>query len=221
MCSSDRVHWQRTQPWWEMSLAYHRYIARCQHLLSRGAPVADILYLAPEGAPHVFRPPADALAGDDWMPDKRGHAFDGCDPATLIARAKVCDGRIAFAGGAEYSILVLSETESMTPALLAKVRSLVEDGATVMGTRPLQSPSLSGHPACDEEVRRLADELWGAADITAPTNRRIGRGLLVATPRTIPTPPAAPVVKRIPGPEAQWIWSADSNAMTADRKSVV
>ena len=209
------VHWQRTQPWWEMSLDYHRYIARCQHLLRRGTPVADILYLAPEGAPHVFRPPADALAGDDWMPDKRGHAFDGCDPATLTARAKIRDGRIVFAGGAEYSILVLPETESMTPPLLAKVKSLLEDGATVMGPRPLASPGLSGYPACDDRVRRLADELWGAAAVTAPTNRRIGRGLLVAMPRTVPTPPAAPVVKRLPDAAARWIWSADGNAMTA------
>ncbi|MBM4155170.1 MAG: hypothetical protein FJ221_09100 [Lentisphaerae bacterium] len=209
------VHWQRTQPWWDMSLAYHRYIARCQHMLSRGTPVADILYLVPEGAPHVFRPPADALAGDDWMPDRRGHAFDGCDPAALAVRAKVRDGRIAFSGGAAYSILVLPETESMTPALLAKVKSLLEDGATVMGPRPLASPSLSGYPACDDRVRKLADELWGTAEITAPTKRGIGRGLLVAMPRTLPTPPAAPVVKRLPGAEARWIWSAGGDAMTA------
>ena len=57
------VHWDRGQTWWPMVSAYHRYITRCQFLLRQGQTVADICYLIPEGAPHVFRPPASALAG--------------------------------------------------------------------------------------------------------------------------------------------------------------
>ena len=58
------VHWDRGQTWWPMVGAYHRYIARCQHLLRQGRTVADVLYLMPEGAPNVFQPPASAFAGD-------------------------------------------------------------------------------------------------------------------------------------------------------------
>ena len=69
------VHWERTETWWDMVPAYHKYLARCQQMLRRGLPVADMLYLAPEGAPHVFRPPASATTGDP--PDRRGYNFDG------------------------------------------------------------------------------------------------------------------------------------------------
>src|SRR5450759_1607251 len=92
------VHWDRTQTWWPMASAYHTYLARCQYLLRQGEPVADILFLAGEGAPHVFRPPPSATVGNP--PDRRGYNFDGCAPETLLANAKVSHGRIVFPGGA-------------------------------------------------------------------------------------------------------------------------
>ena len=52
----------------------------------------------------------------------------------------------------------------MTPELLAKIKDLVEAGATVVGPRPVRSPSLSGYPECDRQVERLAAELWGDCD---------------------------------------------------------
>jgi len=171
------VHWDRGQTWWPMAADYHRYISRCQFVLSQGRPVADILYLAAEGAPHVFRPPSSALDGTSTLPDKRGYAFDGCSPRTLIEHASVRDGRIAFPGGASYRMLVLPKVETMTPELLAKIASLVRDGARVIGTPPRKSPSLANYPECDRQVRTIAETLWGA--LTAPADvahRPYGRG---------------------------------------------
>ena len=48
------VHWDRGQTWWPMVRDYHRYITRCSHLLRQGVTVSDVMYLTPEGAPHVF-----------------------------------------------------------------------------------------------------------------------------------------------------------------------
>ena len=56
------VHWERTQTWWSMASAFHKYLSRCQNMLRRGLPVADIAYLTAEGAPHVFRAPNSAFA---------------------------------------------------------------------------------------------------------------------------------------------------------------
>ena len=88
------VHWERTQTWWDMVPAFHEYMARTGALLRQGLPVADILYLTPEGAPQVFTPPADALTSG--LPDRKGYNFDGCSPRTLMARAAVKNGRIVF-----------------------------------------------------------------------------------------------------------------------------
>ncbi len=164
------TQYERTQTWWEMSGAWHEYLARCQYLLRQGLPVADILYLTPEGAPHVFRPPPSALAGSPTMPDRKGYNFDGIDPATLLGRVKVRGGKLVLPDGMSYRVLVLPETETMRPELLAKIRDLVRAGATVIGSRPQKSPSLVNYPRCDAEVKRIADKIWGDAPPVAHTN---------------------------------------------------
>ncbi len=154
------VHWDRGQTWWEMSDAYHLYMTRCQLLLSQGTPVADILYLAPEGAPQVFRAPASALDGTDVLPDKKGFSFDGCSPLFLIRDASVKDGRIVFPGGASYAVLVLPDIPTMTPELLTKISELANAGAKIIGNPPEKSPSLSGWPGCDSTIKTLAEGIW-------------------------------------------------------------
>ena len=171
------VHWERTQTWWGMVPAYHRYLARCQFMLRQGLPVADVCFLVGEGAPHVFRPPASALRGDP--PGPAGPAFDGCPPETLLAAASVKDGRIVFPDGMSYRVLVLPESETMTPGLLRKVRDIVAAGATVVGPRPRKSPSLAGFPQCDAEVARLAAEIWGDCDGVKMTEHALGLGRVV------------------------------------------
>jgi hypothetical protein len=173
------VHWHRNQTWWPMVSAYHRYLARCSELLRQGVSVSDVLYLTPEGTPHVFLPPPSALEGSGRLADKKGYGFDGCSPKILMARAEVKDGLIAFPGGSSYRLLVLPQVETMTPGLLGKIRDLVKAGATVVGTPPLKSPSLMGYPACDDQVQALARDLWGSVDTPkSATKRSYGKGVI-------------------------------------------
>ncbi|WPU92060.1 glycosyl hydrolase [Mucilaginibacter sabulilitoris] len=154
------VHWDRNQTWWPMVGGYHDYISRCQYILQQGQAVADILYLSPEGSPHVFRPPSSAMDGDLVLPDRKGYNFDGCSPGQLY-KAIVKNKKIVFPGGSSYRLLVLPAIKTMTPALLQKITSLVNDGAVVVGAPPLKSPGLSGYPSCDEQVRTISRSLWG------------------------------------------------------------
>jgi hypothetical protein len=171
------VHWEQTQTWWEMVPAYHQYLARCQFMLRRGLPVADVCYLVAEGAPHVFRPPSSATRGNP--PDRLGYNFDGCAPEIFKANMSAKDGMLILPDGMNYRVLVLPERETMTPALLRKVKELVAAGATVIGPRPRKSPGLSGFPECDEEVQNLAAEIWGDCDGLQITEHRFGKGRVV------------------------------------------
>ncbi len=159
------VHWDRGQTWWTLAEAYHKYITRCQFVLSQGDAVADILYLTPEGAPQVFLPPLSALEGTAVMPDKRGYSFDGCSPLFLMKNATVRDKRIVFPGGGSYRILVLPDAETMTPDLVATIGLLVKRGATVVGNPPVKSPSLVNYPLCDSLVKSLVENIWGKDEI--------------------------------------------------------
>ena len=159
------VHWDRGQTWWPMAEGYHKYISRCQYLLSQGSAVADILYLTPEGSPQVFLPPQSALEGTSVMPDKRGYSFDGCSPVFLIRNASVKEGRIVFPGGGSYRIMVLPQIQTMTPELVTKIGSLIKAGATIIGNPPEKSPSLVNYPECDEKVKALTENIWGSGEI--------------------------------------------------------
>jgi hypothetical protein len=170
------VHWDRMQTWWPMADAYHRYISRCQFMLQQGKAVADILYLTPEGAPHVFLPPSSAMDGDPIIPDRKGYNFDGCSPGQLY-QASVENNRIVFPSGAGYRLLVLPAVETMTPALLEKISSLVEAGAMVVGSPPKKSASLSGYPQCDQKVQDIARRLWGSLEVPKTASEQVyGKG---------------------------------------------
>jgi hypothetical protein len=153
------LHYERTQTWWEQSAAWHEYLARCQWLLQQGRFVADVCYLMPEGAPRSFRPSPSLR--------RAPYNYDGCPAEVVLTRMQVRNGRLILPDGPSYRVLVLSDAETMTPTLLRKVRELVDAGATVIGTRPKRSPSLSGFPQCDAEVQALAEELWGRGKILA------------------------------------------------------
>ena len=217
------VHWERTQTWWDMVPAYHKYLARCQTMLRRGEAVADILYLTPEGAPQVFRPPASAVRGNP--PDHLGYNFDACSPETLLARATVKRGQIVFPGGTSYRVLALPEVDTMTPKLLRKVKELARAGATIFGSPPHKSPSLSGYPQCDLLVQELAQELWGGLGVptsagrtttsrergTQHQERRLGKGRLIEGSKAAPTgtPTANPL------DSAKWIWLDEGDPTVA------
>jgi hypothetical protein len=171
------VNWHRNQTWWDMLPAYHTYLSRASHVMQQGVAVSDILYLTPEGAPHIFLAPPSAYDGEGRLRDKRGYGFDAVSPRLLMNRAGVENGRIAFRDASAYRILVLPDDQTMTPEALKKIMALVEGGATVMGNPPVKSPSLVNFPDCDEQVRALATTLWGSLDVPdAMTRRRYGDG---------------------------------------------
>jgi hypothetical protein len=204
------VHWERTQTFWDMVGAYHEYLARCQFMLRQGLPVADVCFLVPEGSPQVFRPPASATRGSP--PERLGYNFDGCAPETLVARMSVKNGRIVLPDGMSYRVLVLPTTPTMTPALLRKVKALVETGATIVGPPPLKSPSLSGYPECDAEVKALTASIW------APDSMASLRSGLHATRNTKHViwdnsygPRQSDVASPDPLADAKWIWYREGN----------
>lgn len=209
------VHYERTQTWWEMSKAWHQYLTRCQHLLREGLFTADVCYLSSEGMPQSLCRERRLMSKSPFAPldprERTGYNFDICPPDALMTRMSVKDGRLVLPDGMSYRLLVLPMVETMTPQLLGKVKELIEAGATVVGSRPAKSPSLSNYPKCDRELKRITDELWGSGEAPAElTERKIGKGRLFWSaafqkkPETMVTP--AEQLK-----PAQWIWYPDGD----------
>jgi hypothetical protein len=166
------LHYERTQTWWEMSTAWHEYLARCQWMLRQGRFVADLCCLRPEQPNQTYFTPEPAVPA--------GYKYDECSAEALIARMSVQHGRLVLPDGMSYRMLILpGKSTLMTPALVRKIKQLVAAGATVLGPRPTASPSLSNFPKCDEEVAGLAAEIWGDCDGKIVTEHALGSGRVI------------------------------------------
>ena len=164
------THLERTQTWWTEAATWLRYVARCQYLLQAGTFQADALYFVGEDAPNDLAPRSGLRP---TLPE--GYDYDGCD-ADALMRASVRDGQIVLPSGMSYRVLAMPDTRLMTPPVARKLKALVAEGATVVGPKPTGSPSLTHFPACDDEVRGIADELWGSGDVSGPVDHAYGKG---------------------------------------------
>lgn len=150
------------QTWWENAgPEWFAYLARGQALLQRGLFVGDLCYLL-EGKKANNRP--------------TGYAGDACGERAFLTRISVQDGKLVMPDGMSYRVLVLPESRSMTVPIARKIRQLVQDGAIVVGPKPLESPSLENYPACDAEVRKIGEEIWGNCDGHAVKKHCFGKG---------------------------------------------
>ncbi|MCX6227321.1 MAG: glycosyl hydrolase [Bacteroidia bacterium] len=159
------LHYERTQTWWEDSKAWHGYLARCQYMLRQGTFVADVLCLNSEEPLQRFR-----------VLKLNGYDYDGISPQKFMKDVTVKDGRLVLPSGMQYRLLVLPDEPDMSPAMLQKINSLVEAGATVTGKAPVRAPGLSGWPESDAQVKKMAEYLWGSG---SETERKVGLGKVI------------------------------------------
>lgn len=167
------INFERTNTWWNQSSAWIDYLSRCEFLLQQGRFCADLCYFYGEGVPVTVRHAELTPA----VP--KGYDYDVCNADIILNLMETKDGRITTPSGMSYRILVLPPEDRMTLPLLRKIAKLVRDGATVYGPRPLRSPSLSGYPAADQELSKLADEVWGNCDGRSVTEHAYGAGKIV------------------------------------------
>jgi alpha-L-rhamnosidase len=166
------LHYERTQTWWEMSGAWHEYLARCQFLLRQGKFVADLLYLRPEMPNQTYFTPNPPPPAD--------YRYDEISAEALMQRVLVKNGKLVLPDGMNYRVLVLPPVKTMTPGLLEKIRQLAKAGATIVATgpRPQSSPSLQDFPRCDVRVAKLGREIWGDEKNTG--THALGKGQVFA-----------------------------------------
>ena len=151
------------QTWWEHGgPEWLAYLARCQYLLQQGVFAGDLCYFLNHNATPKMPP---------------GHDGDILGEQDVLTRLSVADGQLTLPDGTRYHAMVLPESDLMTPQIAGKIQRLVQDGATVIGGRPVRSPSLENYPACDQEVARIATEVWG--DAAEAQERRYGKGRVV------------------------------------------
>ena len=166
------THFNPNVTWWDKVGEPVRYFSRAQYLLQRSEFVADVLYYYGDHIPNIARLKEDDPAG--VLP---GYDYDITNEDVLL-RLSVKDGRVTLPHGRSYRLLVLPDHKILSLAAIRKVRELVRDGASLLGPKPERTASLVSYPQSETEIRTIADELWGATQVT-PGERRVGRGRVI------------------------------------------
>jgi len=198
-------HWNANSTWWEQSPAFFAYLARCQYMLQQGVFAGDVCYYLGDRPPVIAPPKAEDPALGP------GYDFDYANTEALLTRMSVGGGRIVLPDGLSYRLLVLQNCTTLSPETakmiggalslsvspvpsrsmpleaVRKIRDLVRAGATVVGPKPEKASGLKDYPRGDDEVRAIADEVWGDCDGKIRTEHRYGQGRVIwgRTPRQI------------------------------------
>ncbi len=170
------THINRNITWADQAKPFMTYLARNSFMLQQGSFVADLAYLLDEGAPSTM-----PIWGSGLRPaPPEGYDFDYINADVLINRMTVDgDGHLTLPGNLSYAVLVLPETEMMTLPVAMKLHELVEAGATIIGTRPLKTPGLTGYPPSEKQLKMITDDLWADLDGISRTRRSFGKGQVI------------------------------------------
>jgi len=141
-------------------------------MLQQGIPVADVCFFIGEDTPKM----------SGWVDTtlSKGYDYDFINADVIEHMLSVKDGRLTLPSGTSYSLLVLPPSESMRPAVLKRIKELIEQGANVLGSPVNRSPSLADYPNCDNEIQTLANQMWGIPEVenNQAGTRELGLGKL-------------------------------------------
>jgi hypothetical protein len=144
----------RHETWAEMAKPWTTYLARSSYMLQQGKFTADVVYFYGEDSnlTALFR------ASSPEVP--AGYNFDYVNADALTRLLTVQDGRITTPSGMSYRVLALDpNSRHMSLPVLKKIRDLVNDGAVVVGPKPIDSPSLSDDQA---EFQSIAGQVFAS-----------------------------------------------------------
>ncbi|MEQ8239326.1 MAG: glycosyl hydrolase [Cyclobacteriaceae bacterium] len=161
----------RKNTWFSQMDIFTDYLKRTNYMLQQGQNVADVAYFIGEDAP--------IMTGDTNPPLPLGYEFDYINAEVILRDMTMVNGLFTLPHGTQYRLLVLPQSETMRPELLAKIEELVQAGGVILGPAPKRSPSGEGQPQSDNRVIQLAAQIWGDLDGKQKKIRTYGEGIVM------------------------------------------
>nr|AHA81990.1 Arm21 [uncultured bacterium] len=160
--------WGPRQPMWRHMRAFADYVARAATILQCGRPRVDVA---------IYRQAYWCLAWPKFTAGNladAGYTYEFLSPNLLALDAAVVrDGRLA-PDHAAYRALVIDNEEAMDPSVLARLRSMSDQGlpVVVVGAGPGRAPSFLDAADTDREVQRLVAELLSLPNVRQVDDQR-------------------------------------------------
>ncbi|MDR2441350.1 MAG: hypothetical protein LBE12_18470 [Planctomycetaceae bacterium] len=131
---------------WKKSKDFLTYINRVQFLLQQGLPSADVLEYYGNGVPNFTQ--------GKWANTAKslpGYDYDVASEDVLLTQvAEIRHGRIVLKDGTNYRVLVLPHQTGISREVLSKIKTWSQEGATIIGTNPIQVLEPASKPVVAE-----------------------------------------------------------------------
>ncbi|MDO9581452.1 MAG: glycosyl hydrolase, partial [Bacteroidales bacterium] len=143
----------RHETWAEQAEPWTTYLSRSSYMLQQGKFVADVIYFYGEDNNIT------ALFGDRLPDVPPGYNYDFVNADALVNILSVNKkGQLITPSGMSYRLLALdANSKFMSLPVLRKISEMVKAGASVVGEKPVGTPSLSDDKG---EFKTIVDELW-------------------------------------------------------------
>jgi len=159
----------RHETWAEQAEPWIKYLSRSSYMLQQGKFIADVAYFYGEDSniTALFR---------NKLPDvPKGFNYDFVNADIILSVLLVNKNKqIQTPSGMSYNLLALdANSKYMSLAVVRKISEMVKAGASVVGEKPIGTPSLGDDQA---EFKTIVDELWA----NAKGENSVGKGKIYA-----------------------------------------
>lgn len=165
------TEFNRKNTWFNQAKPFFDYMRGCNFMLQQGRPVEDVAYYIGEDVPKMTG------IRDPGLPE--GYSYDYINAEVIENRLSVKDEKLFLPNGISYQLLVLPPEKTIRPEVLKKISELVASGATILGPRPERSPSLQNYLTADQEIKKLAAQLWQNCDGKTVKMVHYGKGMVL------------------------------------------
>lgn len=150
------ANFDRTQTWWQgAGHAWFKYLARGQHMLQQGHPVADVLYFLGDAVPTTC---PEKLELKDLLP--YNYNYDCLNSDVLNSGLTGIDGRARLSNGASYKAIYLSNHETLSLASLESIHRLAQNGVIIVGEPSKKIASFNPNKKDVKRFNQLVKSIW-------------------------------------------------------------
>jgi hypothetical protein len=148
------THFNNKRAWWPKAKPFIQYISRLSSVFQNTDFVADVVWYYGDKVPNSATPKNTHFAVG------AGYDYEVINTEILLNDLSFKDGKLSLSNGATFSVLALENEASINPLVLVKLQQLVDQGAIIVGARPVQISAIKDAPLTQEQGDQMINQLW-------------------------------------------------------------
>ena len=165
------THFNDKRVWWPKVKPFVDYISRISAVAQKTNFMADVVWYYGDKIPNA------ATAKNTHFTAGPGFDYEVINTDILLHDLSIKNGKLSLSNGAEFSMLALEDETSINPKVLLRLKELAEQGAVIIGKKPVTISEINDQPLTKDEGERLINQLWiefsGNTNFKFKTNGKI------------------------------------------------